>query len=231
MDSLKVQLHKPSSLITTFNAPFGRYRWLRLPFGIKTNPEEYQRRTHESLPGLKGTEDIVDDILCVGNGDTYKSAFKDLERNLIALLERCREKNFDYNPKPYIGPVLTPDFLKPYSREVKAILAMPTPSDKEVPLRLLGMITYIAKFVPNLSDVTEPLRLLSDKDVQWQWNETHEKSLKHVKQLITMERVLKYFEPSKEVTLQLDTSVSGLGAVTLQSRQEHLRALKKIMLN
>ena len=99
MNSLKVQLHKPSSLMTTFNTPFGRYRWLRLPFGIKTDPEKYQRRIHESLPGLKVIEGIVDDILCVGDGDTYESAVKDVDRSLIEILERCREKNFTLNPK------------------------------------------------------------------------------------------------------------------------------------
>ena len=42
-------------------------------------------------------EDIVDDILCVGEGDTYESAVKDRDRTLIALLERC-EKNVKLNP-------------------------------------------------------------------------------------------------------------------------------------
>ena len=224
----QVQLDKPSSLLTTFNTPFGRYRWLRLPFGIKTAPEEYQRRIHESLQGLKGIEDIVDDILCVGEGDTYESAVKDHDRNLIALLERCRERNIKLNPKklqlikqevPYIGHVLTPDGLKPDPSKVKAIVAMPTPSDKKALQRLLGMITYLGKFLPNLSDVTKPLRRLLDKDVQWHWNDTHAKSWKQVKQLITREVVLKYFDPSKEVTLQCDASKSGLGAVILQEGQ------------
>ena len=129
-----------------------------------TAPEEYQRRIHESLQGLKGIEDIVDDILCVGEGDTYESAVKDHERNLIALLERCREKNIKLNSKklqlrkqevPYIIDVLTPDNLKPDPSKVKAIVAMPTPSGKKALQRLLGMITYLAKFLANLSDVTE----------------------------------------------------------------------------
>ena len=171
---------------------------------------------------------MVDDILCVGEGDTYESAVKDHDRNLIALLERCREKNIKLNPKklqlrkqevPYIGHVLIPDGLKPDPSKVQAIVAMPTPSDKKALQRLLGMITYLAKFLPNLSDVTEPLRRLLDKDVQWHWNDTHEKSWKQVKQLITREPVLKYFDPSKEVTLQCDASKSGLGAVILQEGQ------------
>ena len=190
-----------------------------------TAPEEYQRRIYESLQGLKGIEDIVDDILCVGEGDTYESAVKDHERNLIALLERCRENNIKLNSKklqlrkqevPYIGHVLTPDGLKPDPSKVKAIVAMPTPSGKKALQGLLGMTTYLAKFLPNLSDVTEPLRRLLDKDVQWHWNDTQEKSWKQVKQLITREPVLKYFDPSKEVTLQCDASESGLGAVILQ---------------
>ena len=115
---------------------------------------------------------------------------------------------------PYIGHVLTPDGLKPDPSKVKAIVEMPTPSDKKAVQRVLGMITYLAKFLPNLSDVTEPLRRLLDKDVQWHWNDTHEKSWKQVKQLITIARepVLKYFDPSKEVTPQCDASESGLGA-------------------
>ena len=95
----QVQLDNESSYLTTFNTPFDRYRWLRLPFGIKTAPEEYQRRIHESLQNLNGIEDIVDDILCVGEGDTYESAVEDHDKNLIALLERCREKNIKLNPK------------------------------------------------------------------------------------------------------------------------------------
>ena len=190
--------------------------------------QEYQRRIHESLQGLKGIEDIVDDILCVGEGDTYESAVKYYDRNLIALLERCREKNIKLNSKklqlrkqevPYIGHVLTPDGLKPDPSKVKAIVAMPTPSGKKALQGLLGMTTYLAKFLPSLSDVTEPLRRLLDKDVQWHWNETQEKSWKQVKQLITREPVLKYFDRSKEVTLQCDASESGLGAVILQEGQ------------
>ena len=193
-----------------------------------TAPEEYQRRIYESLQGLKGIEDIVDDILCVGEGDTYESAVKDHDRNLIALLERCREKNIKLNSKklqlrkqevPYIVDVLTPDSLKPDPSKVKAIVAMPNPSGKKALQRLLGMITYLAKFLANLSDVTEPLRRLLDRDVQWHWNDTHKKSWKQVKQLITREPVLKYFDPSKEVTLQCDASESGLGAVILQEGQ------------
>ena len=38
-----VKLVEASSFLTTFNTPFGRFRWLRMPQGISSAPEEYQR--------------------------------------------------------------------------------------------------------------------------------------------------------------------------------------------
>ena len=49
-----MELDEESSYLTTFNTPFGRYRWLRMPFGISCASEEYQRRMMESLDGLEG---------------------------------------------------------------------------------------------------------------------------------------------------------------------------------
>ena len=45
----QIKLDEASSHLTTFNSPFGRYRWRRLPFGIKSAPEEWQRCTIETI--------------------------------------------------------------------------------------------------------------------------------------------------------------------------------------
>ncbi|KAJ8393364.1 hypothetical protein AAFF_G00060860 [Aldrovandia affinis] len=68
------KLDYESSLMTTFWTPWGRKRWLKLPFGVSVAPEVYQRKQHELLAGLKGIEPIADDILVVGCGDTDKEA-------------------------------------------------------------------------------------------------------------------------------------------------------------
>lgn len=39
---LQIKLNEKSSYLTTFNTPLGRFRWLRLPFGIKSAPEIFQ---------------------------------------------------------------------------------------------------------------------------------------------------------------------------------------------
>ncbi|CAC5382870.1 unnamed protein product [Mytilus coruscus] len=61
-----LKLDEDSSKLTCFNTPFGRYRFLRAPFGIKTIPEIFQRVMTEIMENIEGTEVIVDDILIWG---------------------------------------------------------------------------------------------------------------------------------------------------------------------
>ena len=68
----QVQLSEESSNLTCFNTPFGRYKWMVMPFGISSAPEEFQRRMHEALEGLPGVCVIADDILIYGKGDTIE---------------------------------------------------------------------------------------------------------------------------------------------------------------
>ncbi|XP_064614576.1 uncharacterized protein LOC135478234 [Liolophura sinensis] len=88
-----VELDEESSYLTTFNTPFGWYRWCRLPFGISSAPEVFELRQEQALEGLKCVKSIHDDILLYGEGDTYEEASRDHDRNLENLMERCREKN------------------------------------------------------------------------------------------------------------------------------------------
>jgi hypothetical protein len=124
----QVKLDEASSYLTTFWTPFGRYRWLRISFGIATAPEEYQRRQHEVLEGLPGIHVIADDILITGQGETQEEAFRDHDINLVALLQRAREVDIKLNPKklklrlnevPYIGHLLTLDGVKPDPEKVR----------------------------------------------------------------------------------------------------------------
>ncbi len=89
----QVELDQASSLFTTFNTPFGRYCWKRIPFAINSAPEVWQRKMQEHVEGLHGVEVIADDFVVVGFGNTPEEWNADHDRNVRAFLERCREKN------------------------------------------------------------------------------------------------------------------------------------------
>ena len=132
----QIRLDEESSFLTTMQTPFGRYRWLRMPYGICSAPEEYQRRQHEILEGLNGVENVADDILVFGCGDTDEEAEADHDRCVPALLQRCREKQLKSNRKKmkfkvtsvkFMGHLLTSQGLQADPDKVALIKNMPKP--------------------------------------------------------------------------------------------------------
>ena len=53
---------------TTFNTPFGQYRWNQMPFGVCSAPEVWQRTMHEFVEDLEGVEVLGDNFLIAGFG-------------------------------------------------------------------------------------------------------------------------------------------------------------------
>ena len=95
---LQIKIDYESSLLTTFNTPVGRYRWLRLSFGIKSAPEIYQRIMDAMLEDIPGAYAVMDDILVAGRDESHHDSImaKVVERatewNLKLNFEKCQVK-------------------------------------------------------------------------------------------------------------------------------------------
>ena len=223
-----IALDEKSSYLTTFHTPFGRYRWNRVPFGISSAPEAFQRKMHELIEGLSGIEVVADDFIVVGCGSTVDEANKDHDNALMKFLERCKERGVKLNTDklnlrqkevPFIGHVATDKGLRIDPAKVQAISEMQPPTDKAGVQRLLGLAQYLSKFLPNLSDMTKPLRDLTQNCVEWVWDTAQQTALDELKKAVVTTPVLRYYNLEEEVTIQSDASQSGLGAALLQNGQ------------
>ena len=123
---------------------------------------------------------------------------------------------FKVSEVKYMGNIVSESGLKPDDEKIRAILEMPVPESKEELQRLLGMVNYFAQFIPNQSTITAPLRQLLKKDVDWMWLPEHTIAVQELKQILSSKPVLKFFDSSKPVKLQVDVSKSGLGACLMQ---------------
>ena len=59
----QMRLDEQSSYLTTFSTPFGRYRYLRLPYGISSAPEVYHKTVGELFGEIPGVDTSMDDIV------------------------------------------------------------------------------------------------------------------------------------------------------------------------
>lgn len=214
-----VPLSLESSLLTTFNTPFGRYRFLRLPFGLKSAAEVFEKKVEQLFGDLPGVAMYFDDLVVAGR------TRKEHDSNLRLLLARAAEVNVKFNRKKiqvaqsqvvFLGHVVSSDGLKPDPNKIKSISEMPPPTDKAGVQRLLGTINYLGSYIPNLATITQPLRVLLKNDSLFSWGSEQTTAFEKVKQALISDPVLAYFDSSKSVSLQVDASKSGLGAVLLQ---------------
>ena len=165
------QTDEASSYLTRFSTPFGRYRYLRLPFGISASSDLFQLKCNKSFEGLPGVTAIVDDILIYGR--------------TRSVLDKAREKGIRFNPEkctkgvnevPFFGNIITDKGLKADLSKIEAILKLKVPDSREKLERFLGMVNYLSKFAPNLSEINSPLRSLLKKETEFLWDESIRKS-------------------------------------------------------
>lgn len=219
MGFYQVKLNQQSSYYTTFSTPFGRYRHLRMPMGISSAPEIFQRVMSDIFGDLDGVEINMDDLLV--HGHTLQEHNIRLER----VLRRARDNGLQFNRKKtkiaqqevdYVGHKITAEGLKPTADRIQALQELSEPQSFAELESVLGMLAYVSKFIPNLSEMNAPLRELKVKKV-WQWNAEHSRAFKCIKEVLCSSPCLKYYNVTEPILISVDASAKGLGAAAIQA--------------
>ena len=93
---------------------------------------------------------------------------------------------------------------------------MPAPKNKIELASFLGMCNYLSIYIPHLSDVTSTLRDLNKKNVDFQWNASHDKAFRNAKLYVANAVMLKFFDPDKDIVIECNASGVGIGGTLLQ---------------
>ena len=179
-----IVLDLASSLLTMFNTPWGKFRWLRLPFGLKIASDVFQERLDRVVRLLKGVHGTADDIL------THRENEVQHDGRLLTLLETARMNNLSLNPDKiqlkstdwkFFEHRLTPEGLKSDLEKVKTIVQMKALQSIQNLQSFNGMVNYLKRFSPVLTELAEPLRRLQKCDTIWAWESEQQTAFEKIK--------------------------------------------------
>jgi hypothetical protein len=215
----QIPLAKKSRLLTTFITPFGRYCFNKMPFGISSAPEHFQKRMSEILRGLDGVLCLMDDVLVYGSNETEH------DQRLMVALTKIQTAGVTLNPNKcefrkkqlkFLGHLVDRDGIRADPEKTAPITAMKAPTNISELRRFMGMINQLGKFSQNLADFTQPLRQLLSKTSAWYWGPDQEQAFSRIKSELSQPTVLALYNPQAHTKVCADTSSYGVGAVLMQ---------------
>lgn len=216
----QLELAEESRYITTFSTHLGLRRFKRLNFGVNSASEIFQDAISNVLRDVSKAFNISDDIIIHG---------RDQDEHDCMLLETCQTLSdrgatlnwpkcqFSMPELEFYGMVFNGDGMKPDPKKIESVKLLEAPSSKVDVSSFLGMTTYLSQFIPNYSTVTSPLREVMKDNVQFKWGEEQQSAFDELKDLLSSDTVMAYFDPNRPASIDVDASPVGIGGILTQS--------------
>jgi transposase InsO family protein len=218
-----IPLDEYSQKLCTTILPWGKYRYKRLPMGIKNSPDVFQAVINDLLGDLDFVQVYLDDILITSNG-----SFQDHLKKLHLVFKRLEQANFRANlhkcffaqdELDYLGYWLTRQGLQPQPKKVEAILRLTPPKTKRQLRHFLGMVNFYRDMWRMRSHLLAPLSALVSTKVKFEWRQEHQDAFEKVKTLISKETLLTFPNFNEPFHIFTDASKYQLGAVIMQNEK------------
>ena len=181
----------------------------RLIFGAKSSQDLFDEAMFRIFGDIPKCLNQEDDILI--GGATLANHNKTLEN----VLQRAKNFGITFNKDKceigvreleFYGYRFTIEGLKPTQEKVRAVNECKPPGSRDENRSFLGMTGYLSKFIPRYAVLTAPLRRLTVCDVPFTWGAKEDAAFQKLKDSITNDDTMAFFDPRKPITVRTEAS-------------------------
>ncbi len=218
----QVPVHPQDVPKTAVITPFGLFKFLRMPFGLKGAAQTFQRLMDSVLRDMSFLFVYLDDILVAS------TSMEEHLTHLRQLFERLSEHGLIVNPAKcqfgqpsitFLGHHVTPQGAVPLPARVEAVTGFPRPRTIKSLQEFLGMVNFYNRFLPHAAHLMRPLyEALRGKKANSEvdWSPERDKAFCAVKAALANAALLAHPSPSALIALTTDASDYAVGAVCEQ---------------
>ena len=238
-------IHPEDQYKTAFVTPWGLYEWVRVPFGLKNAPAEFQRFMENCLDGIR--DDIcipyLDDVI------VFSRTFEEHVEHVRTVIRRLRQHGVKLKAKKCklfkrevhcLGRVVSEQGYKMDPSNIQAVLSLKERQPRTVGevRQLLGLLGYYRRYIPDFSRLARPLfNLLQSNEPKAKkarqvpskqhitWSEEHNTALEKLLDFLISAPILAYPDYDCPFILHTDASKDGLGAVLYQEQGGEMRVI------
>ena len=203
---------------TAFISPFGKYEYVKVPFGLAQVPAYFQELMMGVLKDLPFAMAYLDNIIIYSSTPEehlqhIKTVFEKLHHAKLSMkLSKC---HFFTKEIQYLRHILGVEGIRPVPAKIEAIKAMHPPVNPKQVCAFLRLVRYYRKFIKNFAKIAKPLTMLTHMDIKFKWKETHHCAFMKLKAPI-----LRYPDTTKPYIVYTDTSDDACGAQLSQMHKE-----------
>ncbi|PIL33967.1 hypothetical protein GSI_03675 [Ganoderma sinense ZZ0214-1] len=194
----QMRVHPDDIKYTAVTTPFGLYKWTVMPQGCHNAPSTHQRRMYNALHPFLGKfcHVYLDNIVI------WSQSLDEHRRNVEAVLQAlceaslfCSDKKTDLflTELHFLGHIVSSAGIQADPSKVEKILNWPVPRNARAVRAFLGLVRYVANFLPNLADHTVLLTPLTTKEAEAsfpEWTSAHQHAFDAIKQLVVSRECL-----------------------------------------